>query len=68
VARGGLVNHDAPPLALPNLRGTTQKRGKCSAICACKGLASLQSYPGHNGIPDLPEGDSVADFHAILQI
>ena len=45
-------------------RGITRKRGKCSAIFACKGLASLQSYPGHGGIPDLPSGDTVADFHA----
>ena len=66
VARGGLVHHDAPPL--PNLRGITQKRGKCSAICACKGLASLQSYPGANGIPDLPTGDTVADFRAAQAI
>ena len=40
----------------------------CSALCACKGLASLQSYPGHDGIPDLPEGDTVADFHAARAI
>ena len=45
-------------------RGITRKRGKCSALCACQGLASLQSHPGINGIPDLPEGDAVADFYA----
>ena len=45
-------------------RGITRKRGKCSAICACRGLASLQSYPGANGIPDLPTGNTVADLHA----
>ena len=33
-------------------RGITRKRGKCSALCACQGLASLQSHPGINGIPD----------------
>ena len=44
-------------------RGITRKRGKCSAICACRGLAKLQSYPGANGIPDLPAGDSIADLH-----
>ena len=49
-------------------RGITQKRGKCSAICACRGLASLQSYPGANGIPDLPAGDTVADFHVAQSI
>ena len=49
-------------------RGITRKRGKCSAICACRGLASLQSYPGANGIPDLPSGDTVADFYAAQAI
>ena len=49
-------------------RGITRKRGKCSAVCACRGLASLQSYPGANGIPDLPEGDSIADFRAAQAI
>ena len=56
-----------PPPSTPR-RGITQKRGKCSALCACKGLASLQSYPGANGIPDLPEGDSLEDFHAARAI
>jgi hypothetical protein len=56
-----------PPPPTPR-RGITQKRGKCSAICACKGLASLQSYPGANGIPDLPEGDTIADFHTAQAI
>jgi hypothetical protein len=45
-------------------RGITRKRGKCSAVCACRGLKSLQSYPGADGIPDLPAGNSVADLHA----
>ena len=49
-------------LDLAAFRGITQKRGKCAALCACRGLASLQSYPGANGIPDLPEGDTLADF------
>lgn len=44
-------------------RGITRKRGKCAAICACRGLESLQSFPGANGIPDLPLGDTLADFH-----
>ena len=43
-------------LDLAAFRGITQKRGKCSAICACRGLKSLQSYPGNDGIPDLPTG------------
>lgn len=44
-------------------RGIARKRGKASAVCACRGLASLQSHPGYGGIPDLPKGDSLADFH-----
>ena len=31
-------------LDFATFRGVTRKRGKCSAICACSGLASLQSY------------------------
>ena len=49
-------------------RGITQKRGKCSALCACKGLAKLQSRPGTDGIPDLPMGNTVADVHAAVSI
>ena len=49
-------------------RGITQKRGKCSALCACQGLAKLQSRPGHGGIPDLPEGDTIADLHTAQAI
>ena len=49
-------------------RGITRKRGKCSALCACRGLAALQSYPGANGIPDLPSGDTVDDLHAARAI
>ena len=65
LASGGPASVEA---FLPPRRGITQKRGKCSAICACKGLASLQSYPGHDGIPDLPEGDTIADFHTAQAI
>jgi hypothetical protein len=49
-------------------RGITRKRGKCSALCACRGLAALPSYPGANGIPDLPSGDTVDDLHAARAI
>ena len=49
-------------------RGITRKRGKCAAICACNGLASLQSRPGADGIPDLPTGDTVEDFHTAQAI
>ena len=49
-------------------RGITQKRGKCSALCACRGLEKLQSRPGYGGIPDLPEGNTIADFHAAQAI
>lgn len=49
-------------------RGITRKRGKCSALCACRGLACLQSYPGANGIPDLPTGDTLADFYAAQKV
>jgi hypothetical protein len=55
-------------LDLAAFRGITQKRGKCSAICACRGLKSLQSYPGNDGIPDLPVGSTVDDFHAAQAI
>ena len=49
-------------------RGITVKRGKCSAVCACQGLASLQSSPGANGIPDLPTGNTVADLNTARAI
>ena len=49
-------------------RGLTRKRGKCSAVCACRGLVQLQSRPGANGIPDLPAGDTVEDLHAARAI
>ena len=49
-------------------RGITRKRGKCSAVCACRGLAKLQSRPGANGIPDLSSGDTVQDWHAARAI
>jgi hypothetical protein len=49
-------------------RGITRKHGKCAAICACNGLASLQSRPGADGIPDLPTGDTVEDFHTAQAI
>ena len=49
-------------------RGITRKRGKCAAVCACRGLEKLQSYPGANGIPDLPTGETLADFHMAQSI
>ena len=55
-------------LDLAAFRGITQKRGKCAALCACRGLASLQSYQGANGIPDLPEGDTLAAFRTAQAI
>ena len=49
-------------------RGITRKRGKCSALCACRGLAKLQSRPGYGGVPDLPDTNTLADFHEAVAI
>ena len=46
------------------IRGFRAGRGKCAAVCACRGQACLQSYPGGGGIPDLPTGDTIADYEA----
>ena len=50
------------------IRGMRCGRGKCAALCACKGQEALQSYPGAGGIDELPEGDSIADYHAAERI
>lgn len=50
------------------VRGMRCGRGKCAALCACKGQESLQSYPGAGGITDLPEGNTIADYRAAESI
>ena len=46
------------------IRGFRAGRGKCAALCACRGQECLQSYPGGGDIPDLPAGDTVEEYRA----
>ena len=50
------------------LRGARAGRGKCAAVCCCKGQDQLHSYPGNGTIPDLPTGDTEDAYHAAAQL
>ena len=65
-----LVNHCKPlaTLDFAGVRCNVCKKGKAAALCGCKTLADLRSYPGDNNISALPEGDTVADYHKAVKI
>ena len=64
----GVPMRPAVCLDFAAVRGMRCGRGKCAALCACKGQDSLQSYPGGGEVPDLPAGDTIEDYQCAVVI
>eukprot|EP00965_Chrysotila_dentata_P055549 1842847-Pleurochrysis_carterae.AAC.2 len=55
-------------LDLAAVRGMRGCRGKAAALCGCRGKEGRQSLPGEDGIPAIPDGESLSTWAAARQI